>query len=138
MGEKQRTRPGKERAATSKPEKRQKQPAQSFGQLIAQRRRELGLTQAELGQRIKGRRGGPVTQNRITDIEHDRFGAPRLPVLKQLARALQLDLDVLYLWSRRVPDNLQLEGLSEETIKQAWQAFRAVIERARQTSDQPD
>jgi transcriptional regulator with XRE-family HTH domain len=99
----------------------------SFGELIARRRKELGLTQTELGARIKGRSGKPVSQKRITDIEHDRFGVPRAPVLKQLARALKLDVDVLCLWGRVVPPDIRAEGLSEETIKEAWRAFRAVI-----------
>jgi transcriptional regulator with XRE-family HTH domain len=108
---------------------RRRTGAQSFGALIAQRRRELGLTQAELGLRIRGRSGKPVSQKRITDIEHDRFGVPRAPVLRQLARALKLDLDVLYFWGQQIPPDLRAEGLSEETIREAWHAFRAVIER---------
>ena len=99
----------------------------SFGELIARRRKELGLTQTELGARIKGRSGKPVSQKRITDIEHDRFGVPRAPVLKQLARALKLDVDVLCLWGRVVPPDIRAEGISEETIKGAWRAFREVI-----------
>jgi transcriptional regulator with XRE-family HTH domain len=105
----------------------------SFGALIAQRRRELGLTQIQLGGRIKGRSGMPVSQKRITDIEHDRFGVPRAPVLKQLARALKLDIDVLYCWSRRIPPDIRVEGLSEETIKEAWHAFRTVARRKKAT-----
>jgi transcriptional regulator with XRE-family HTH domain len=106
----------------------------SFGELIARRREELGLTQTELAARIKGRSGDTVSQQRITDIEHDRFGVPRRPILNQLARALKLDLDVLYLWGRVVPPDIRAEGLREETIKEAWQAFRAVIKQARKTS----
>ena len=106
----------------------------SFGELIARRREQLGLTQTELAARIKGRSGAPVSQQRITDIEHDRFGVPRRPVLNQLARALKLDLDVLYLWGRAVPPDVSAEGLPEETIKAAWQAFRAVIKQARKSS----
>lgn len=106
----------------------------SFGELIARRREELGLTQTELAARIKGRSGETVSQQRITDIEHDRFGVPRRPILNQLARALKLDLDVLYLWGRVVPPDIRAEGLREETIKAAWQAFRAVIKQARKTS----
>ncbi len=102
-------------------------PVKSFGELIARRRKELGLTQTELGARIKGRSGKPVSQKRITDIEHDRFGVPRAPVLKQLARALKLDVDVLCLWGRVVPPDIRAEGISEETIKGAWRAFREVI-----------
>ncbi|MDQ2947233.1 MAG: helix-turn-helix domain-containing protein [Acidobacteriota bacterium] len=106
----------------------------SFGELIAHRRKELGLTQLELAARIKGRSGETVSQQRITDIEHDRFGVPRRPVLKQLARALKLDIDVLYLWGRVLPSDIRVEGLSEDAIKKAWQAFRAVIERGRKVS----
>jgi transcriptional regulator with XRE-family HTH domain len=106
----------------------------SFGELIARRRKELGLTQTDLAGRIKGRSGEPVSQQRITDIEHDRFGVPRRPILEQLARALQLDIDVLYLWGRVIPSDIRAEGLSEESIKEAWRAFRAVIERERKIS----
>jgi transcriptional regulator with XRE-family HTH domain len=106
----------------------------TFGELIARRRKELGLTQTELGARIKGRSGKPVSQKRITDIEHDRFGVPRLPVLKQLARALKLDIDVLYFWGRQIPPDVRAEGLSEKTIKEAWRAFRAVIKRKKSHS----
>ncbi len=104
----------------------------SFGAFIAHRRRELGLTQVELGLRMKGRSGEPLSQKRISDIEHDRFGVPRAPVLKQLARALRLDLDVLYLWGRQIPPDIRAEGLSEETVKEAWRAFRAVVKRNNQ------
>ena len=106
----------------------------SFGELIAHRRKELGLTQTGLGGRIKGRSGESVSQQRITDIEHDRFGVPRRPILKQLARALQLDIDVLYLWGRVIPSDIRAEGLSEDTIKEAWRAFREVIDRERKVS----
>jgi len=106
----------------------------SFGELIAYRRKELGLTQIELAARIKGRSGGTVSQQRITDIEHDRFGVPRRPVLNQLARALKLDIDVLYLWGRVIPSDIRAEGLSEDAIKKAWLAFREIIDRERRVS----
>ena len=106
----------------------------SFGQLIARRRKELGLTQVDLAARIKGRSGETVSQQRITDIEHDRFGVPRRPILKRLARALKLDIDVLYLWGRVLPSDIRVEGLSEDAIKEAWRAFREVIDRERKVS----
>jgi hypothetical protein len=49
--------------------------------------------------------------------------------LKQLARALKLDIDVLYLWGRVLPCDIRVEGLSEDAIKEAWRAFREVIDR---------
>jgi hypothetical protein len=47
----------------------------SFGELIAQRRKELGLTQTEVAQQIIGRHGGPISQERIADIEHNATGS---------------------------------------------------------------
>jgi transcriptional regulator with XRE-family HTH domain len=108
--------------------------AESFGEMIARRRQELGLTQVELAARVRGRSGDTVTQQRITDIEHNRFGVPRAPVLKQLASALKLDTDVLCLWARVIPGDIRAEGLSQEVIKTAWQAFREVIEGERKIS----
>ena len=106
----------------------------SFGELIARRREELGMTQAELAARVIGRRGEPVTQQRIGDIEHMRHGVPRLRVLKQLVRALKLNnIEVLYLWAGVIPPGVSFEGLSEEALLKAWRAsarrwqFRSVI-----------
>ena len=61
----------------------------SFGELIANRRKALGLTQTELALRIVGKHGGALSQERIADIESNRYGVPRLPILEQLARELQ-------------------------------------------------
>src|SRR6266851_5537696 len=55
---------GYDRARSREGRKRVK----TFGELIARRRKELGLTQSELGARIKGRSGEPVSQKRITDM----------------------------------------------------------------------
>jgi transcriptional regulator with XRE-family HTH domain len=107
----------------------------SFGELIAKRRKELGLTQTELAQRIMGRRGGPISQERITDIEHNRYGVPRKPILEQLARELQLDSDVLYLWGRIVPPDIDPEGVPEVAIQLAWRFFRAAIADGRKQND---
>jgi len=105
----------------------------TFGELIAKRRKELGLTQTELAQRIIGRNGTPISQERITDIEHNRYGVPRRPTLEQLARELKLDLDVLYLWGRLIPPDIDPEDVSEEAIQLAWRFFRAAIKDGRKT-----
>jgi hypothetical protein len=56
--------------------------------------------------------------------------------MKQLASALKLDTDVLCLWARVIPVDIRAEGLSQEVIRKAWQAFREVIERERKISPQ--
>jgi transcriptional regulator with XRE-family HTH domain len=108
----------------------------SFGELIAKRRKELGLTQTELAQRIIGRHGGSISQERITDIEHNRYGVPRKPILEQLARELQLDPDVLYLWGGIIPPDIDPEGVAEAAIQLAWRFFRAAIADGRKLHDQ--
>ena len=100
----------------------------SFGELIAKRRKELGLTQAELAGRIINRHGRPFVQERIADIEHNRYGVPRKPILKQLAREMGLDLDVLYAWGRLIPDDIDSEGVPLEAIRLAWRFFRAALD----------
>ncbi len=110
----------------------------SFGELIARRREELGMTQAELAARVIGRRGEPVTQQRIGDIEHMRHGVPRLRVLKQLVRALKLtNIEVVYVWAGVIPPGVSFEGLSEEALLKAWRAFSLVIERERKLPRRP-
>ena len=101
----------------------------TLGGLITWRRRELGMTRIALSLRIKGSEGRALSKQRITDIEHDRFGVPRAPLLKQLARVLKLDIDVLYLWARRIPPDIRPAGLSRAAGQEAWRAFRAVIVR---------
>jgi transcriptional regulator with XRE-family HTH domain len=103
----------------------------TFGELIAKRRKELKLTQTELAQRIKGRHGGPISQERITDIEHNRYGVPRKPILEQLARELQLDADVLYLWGGIIPPDIDPEDVPISAIQLAWRFFRAALEDGR-------
>jgi transcriptional regulator with XRE-family HTH domain len=103
----------------------------SFGELIAGRRKELGLTQTELGQRLIGRLGGPISQERVADIESDRYGVPRRGTLEQLAAVLQLEVDVLYLWGRLIPPDIDPAGVPEEAIRMAWRFFRATLSEGR-------
>ena len=56
---------------------------------------------------------------------------PRRPLLRRLARALKLDMDVLYLWAGRLPPDIRPAGLDEKAILKAWAAFRTVIAQAR-------
>ncbi len=107
------------------------QGRKTLGGLIAQRRRQLGLTRIALSERVKGSSGEPVQKQRISDIEYDRFGVPRRAQLRQLARALKLDSDVLYLWAERLPPDIKPSGLNPAAVRKGWKAFRAVIKRVR-------
>lgn len=57
-----------------------------FGKLIAERRKDLDMTQDELAQRVGW------SQERISTIERGRYGLPSLPSLARLAVAVDLPL----------------------------------------------
>lgn len=58
----------------------------ALGAFIRRRRRELGLTQAELGEQVG------YVQERISSLEHGKYGMPSIAALSALAEALQVDL----------------------------------------------
>lgn len=63
---------------------------EALGSFVRQRRHDLGLTQTQLAERL-----GWV-QERISAMEHGRYGMPSLPALTRLAGALESSLgDVL-------------------------------------------
>ena len=117
------------------------QAIKTLGEVIRQRRGELGLTQEELAERV----GEGVRQAEISRIEHDRILLPRRSRLEQIARALDLPIGVLLAhsgWtgaeairaaSNGVSDdnatlraeNAELETQNEEmkaTIEELWAA----------------
>jgi transcriptional regulator with XRE-family HTH domain len=57
-----------------------------LGSLVRRRRRELGLTQTQLGERT-----GWV-QERISLLESGKYGTPSLPALATIADALEITL----------------------------------------------
>lgn len=73
--------------------RRQKTP--TFGEVIRQRRRELGITQEELAERV----GENVRQSDISRMERDYVVLPRRERLEALAAALQVTPGYLLLHS---------------------------------------
>jgi transcriptional regulator with XRE-family HTH domain len=61
----------------------------TFGVFLRQRRRQLGLTQTQLAERIGW------TQERVSVLENGKYGMPSLPQLSRLADGLDLPLDAL-------------------------------------------
>ena len=61
----------------------------ALGTFVRERRSELGLTQTELGDRLGW------AQERVSVLEHGKYGLPSLPQLCRLADALHTELDEL-------------------------------------------
>ena len=73
-----------------------------FGHFIRERRRELGLTQTQLGARLGW------AQERVSVLERGKYGLPSLPQLCRLAEALALSPGRLF-------QELGVEGLQGAT-----------------------
>jgi transcriptional regulator with XRE-family HTH domain len=101
----------------------------TFGTFITRRRKDLGLTQKEVAARIKQDDAKPLSVQYLNDIEHGRRGAPPDYVIKQLARVLRLELDVMYFRAGRVPYDIRSRSISDERALAAFQAFRRALRR---------
>ena len=100
----------------------------TLGQVIANRRRELGLSGREVVERIKKPDGKPISTPYLVDLEHDHR-KPSDEVLEQLAKVLQVDSDILYFLAGRIPPDLHTKTLKEDEIAAAFKAFRRELKR---------
>lgn len=99
--------------------------ATTFGRYIAEARKKLQLNQKELAQRILREEDGvPISPQYLNDIERDRRSPTSDHLIKQFAAALQVDADYLHYLAGKLPDELREKNLSEETVKEAFRAFR--------------
>jgi len=83
-----------------------------LGAAIRERRRQLGLTQEQLAERV----GDSVTQSDISRIERGTVALPRRQRLEQLAQALDLSLGDLLVrsnWMDLGSDTLPSTGLPD-------------------------
>jgi transcriptional regulator with XRE-family HTH domain len=96
----------------------------TFGQLIAEARRKRGLKQKELAALVKKEDGKPISNPYLNDIERDRRNPPSDFIVKELAKHLEMEADVLCYWSGRLPENVRARTVSEKKIMAAFKAFR--------------
>jgi transcriptional regulator with XRE-family HTH domain len=101
----------------------------TFGQIIAEARRKLGLSQKEVAERIKKEDGGRISPQYLNDIERDRRNPPSEFLIAQLAKELKLSNDYLILAAGTVPAELRekLTDSDPSTVEKAFHAFRKQI-----------
>jgi transcriptional regulator with XRE-family HTH domain len=95
----------------------------TLGEMLAGRRKELGISQKEMAALIKNRDGKPITSAYLNYLEHDR-GEPPGYLLDQFAEILRISRDVLYFWTRRMPPDIEPGEASPEKVTAAYRAFR--------------
>jgi transcriptional regulator with XRE-family HTH domain len=106
---------------------------ETFGEVIAELRRKRNLTQKLLAAQIKKKDGTAIGLAYINDIEHDRRGPPAPDFVVQLAKVLEVPLEVLQFYAGRLPAEAHKERAdpSHERIVAAYRAFLRELEKKR-------
>ena len=91
----------------------------TFGAIIANKRRELFMTQRDLVAQIK-RDGMPISAAYLNDIEHDRRN-PSPELITQFAAVLQIPEDYLTYLAGRFPEGRRLP---QDQFMEGMRAFR--------------
>jgi transcriptional regulator with XRE-family HTH domain len=98
----------------------------SFGATVRSARKDRGLSQRQVADKVRKEDGSAITQQYLNDIELERR-IPSPHVIKELARALHLDLDLLNAMAGQMPQDVDLTRYEPERIVQAMKAFRKTL-----------
>jgi transcriptional regulator with XRE-family HTH domain len=101
----------------------------TFGTQIAEARKALGLSQKDLASKITKDDQEPISPQYLNDIEHDRRNPPSEDMIKQFAKQLKLQVEILFYLSGKLPEDLQNPSVEQEKIVAAYQAFRKALRK---------
>lgn len=101
----------------------------TFGQIVTEARKKLGISQKELADRIKKENGEPISPQYLNDIERDRRNPPSEYLINQLSKELRLSKNYLLLAAGTLPqeDKEKLGDSDPDAVEQAYRAFRKQI-----------
>lgn len=100
----------------------------SFGATVRSARKDLKLSQRQIADKVHKDDGTAITQQYLNDIELDRR-VPSPFVIKELARALRLDPDLLNAMAGQLPRDVDLGRYKPDRIVKAMKAFRRTLDR---------
>jgi len=98
-----------------------------FGEVIAEARRKANLTQRQLAALIKTEEGRGISGPYLNDIEHSLRHPPRGFLLQQLAKVLDLDVDLLYFLAHQMPFDIDFSDVPEERAVAAYRKLREMM-----------
>jgi transcriptional regulator with XRE-family HTH domain len=102
----------------------------TFGTIISEARRALGMSQKDLAAAVKKEDGQPISAQYLNDIEHDRRNPPSEFLIAQIAQVLKLDKDVLCLVAGTIPQDLKtMASTQPEKMEEAFKAFRRAVKK---------
>lgn len=101
----------------------------TFGQIIAEARKALGISQKDLAARIRKEDGRSISPQYLNDIEHDRRDPPGEFLIDQFAKHLRLSKEHLVAAAGRWPSDLRqkLADADPKRIEEAFTAFRRIL-----------
>jgi transcriptional regulator with XRE-family HTH domain len=101
----------------------------TFGQIIAEARKALGISQKDLAAKIRKEDGEPISPQYLNDIEHDRRDPPSEFFIEQFAKHLKLSKEHLIAAAGRWPTDIRdkIASADPKAVEQAFTAFRKVL-----------
>jgi transcriptional regulator with XRE-family HTH domain len=100
-----------------------------FGQIIAEARKRLGISQKDLAERLKKEDGESISPQYLNDIERDRRNPPSEFLIAQFAKELKLSKNYLMAAAGTLPEEFrQLVNDSDpQAVDRAFRVFRRRI-----------
>ncbi len=102
---------------------------QTFGKMIANKRKALRISQKELASRIFKENGEPISAQYLNDIEHDRRHPPDEIMINQLSRHLHIEADVLFFLAGEIPPRIRELSNNPDRIAGAMRVFRRELNK---------
>ena len=96
----------------------------TFGSAIAEARKKKTLSQKQLAEKILREDGEAISPQYLNDIERDRRSPSSDHMVKEFAKALELDADYLHYLNGRFPEAERQAKLSSKDFEKAMVAFR--------------
>ena len=105
----------------------------TFGRIIADARKALGMSQKDLAARTCKEGGDAISPQYLNDIEHDRRNPPSEFIIGQLATHLGLSKEHLTAAAGLWPSDLreELPQSDPEQVEKAFTAFRRALKDKR-------
>jgi len=96
----------------------------SFGEAIAEKRKELGYSQRELAAMIIKEDGSAISGQYLNDLEKNRRNPPTDYLMAEFAKALKLPLEYLFLCAGTMPPDVRSVDMDPEEAVELFKAFR--------------
>ncbi|MCX6378987.1 MAG: helix-turn-helix transcriptional regulator [Armatimonadetes bacterium] len=103
----------------------------SFGEIISEKRKEIGISQKELSAQIVKEDGQPISPQYLNDLERDRRNVPDEYLIEQFSKVLLIPAEQLYYCAGELAPDMKEADVDEDLVLEAYTAFRKVINKQR-------